>query len=426
MPPDGEKPRRGRPRKKEPSAAAPRRAGRKKAASESTVAPSEARPIQAALIDWYRRGHRDLPWRRTSDPYAIWVSEIMLQQTRVETVKERFQEFMRRFPTIEALAAAPLEDVLALWSGLGYYARARNLHAAAREMAERYGGCVPDDEKAVRELPGIGPYTAGAILSIAFRRKAAILDGNVIRVLSRLLTIDEAPDADAAAKRRYWSLSESLLPPAPRAGEPNDVGDFNQALMELGATVCVPQRPVCLVCPVSGFCQARQQGDPERYPPRKEARPVPVVRAVTLVLSRASGELMLLRRPPVGLWGGLWEPPTLPLLPDEREEDGLLRLFGELRGAATPAKAEAAAEAIDRFVKTHARPLPPFVHVLTHREMRFFPYALPWPDDAEVSLQAARYEAARFVDGSEPLSLGLASWVSALLGRLSAAAASTT
>lgn len=362
------------------------------------------------MLGWYRRGHRDLPWRRTSDPYAIWVSEIMLQQTRVDTVKERFRQFMERFPTVSDLAAAPLEEVLALWSGLGYYARARNLHAAAREVAERYGGQVPNDPVAVRELPGIGPYTAGAILSIAFGRQAAILDGNVIRVLSRLFAINESPEG--AARRRYWELSESLLPP-PRPDSTttatgNDVGDFNQSLMELGATVCVPQRPVCLVCPVSDRCQARREGDPERYPPRKEARPVPVVRVVTLLLLRPGDrgpEVLLVQRPATGLWGGLWEPPSLPLLPDEAEEAGLTRLFAERLGLQQPGP---------------ARPLAPFVHILTHREMRFSPQAVPVATGKPPTLRLSDYEQARWVSPGEPLALGLASWVSALLSRVTA------
>ncbi len=365
--------------------------------------PAERERISTSLLTWYRRGHRQLPWRKTRDPYAIWVSEIMLQQTRVDTVKERFVEFMARFPTVAALAAAPLEEVLALWSGLGYYARARNLHAAAREVVARYDGRVPTDEAAVRELPGIGPYTAGAILSIAFGQRAPILDGNVIRVLSRLYAIDELPDQGGAARRRYWSLSEALLPPQdPQAAE-NDAGDFNQALMELGATVCLPQRPICLVCPISAICQARITGDPERYPPRKAARAVPVIKAVTLVLMRRSGEVLLLRRPPSGLWGGLWEPPTIPLNPDESESAGLLRLSREL-GLRLPAAS--------------ASTLAPFVHVLTHREMRFSPYQVVWPAAAPPKLRLSGYEEARFVTPGEPLALGLASWVSALLCRV--------
>jgi A/G-specific adenine glycosylase len=362
--------------------------------------------IREALIAWYRSGHRDLPWRRTGDPYAVWISEIMLQQTRVDTVKERFAAFMARFPTVEALAAAPLEQVLALWSGLGYYARARNLHAAAGEVVARHGGRIPDELEAVRALPGIGPYTAGAILSIAFGKRAPILDGNVIRVLSRLFTISELPEDSSASRRRYWGLAEALLPAsAPSKKGENDAGDLNQALMELGATVCVPQRPVCLVCPLRGVCAARKAGEPERYPPKSAARSVPIVRALSLVLRRPGGELLLLRRPASGLWGGLWEPPTLPLLDGESETAGLLRLCRE--GLSLPAS-----------TPRRARPLSPFVHVLTHREMRFAPYELTITAKSAQALRPTSYEAVRWIVPGEPLALGLASWVSALLHRV--------
>lgn len=366
--------------------------------------------IRESLTTWYRAGHRDLPWRRTGDPYAVWVSEIMLQQTRVDTVKERFAVFMAQFPTVQSLAAAPLEDVLSLWSGLGYYARARNLHAAAGEVVARHGGRIPDELDAIRELPGIGPYTAGAILSIAYGKRAPILDGNVIRVLSRLFTIDELPEANSASRKRYWGLAEALLPPPealakkPSKKGENDAGDLNQSLMELGATVCVPQRPVCLVCPLRGVCGARKEGEPERYPPRAATRAVPIVRAITLLLRRPGGEVLLLRRPASGLWGGLWEPPTLPLLDGESEAAGLVRLVRE--GLSLPAT-----------TARRAQPLPPFVHVLTHREMRFSPYELTITAKSAQALHSTSYEAARWIVPGEPLALGLAAWVSALLSR---------
>ena len=385
--------------------------------SENELAEEKVAAIRSALLDWYRRGHRDLPWRRTSDPYAIWVSEIMLQQTRVDTVKERFGQFMARFPTVSALAAAPLEEVLALWSGLGYYARARNLHAAAREVASHYAGRIPDDFEAVHSLPGIGPYTAGAILSIAFGRATPILDGNVIRVLARLFALEQAPEG--AARRRYWELSAALLPPAPEAppkSAENDTGDFNQALMELGATVCTPQRPVCFLCPLADVCKARRAGEPERYPPRKAVRPVPVVRVLTLLFRCQSGEVLLARRPAAGLWGGLWEPPTLPMEADESEPAGLRRLLGEVLGLPL------SREDLTQLAERHTRALPPFVHILTHREMRFSPYELVWSEGAPPVLKLSRYEAARFIDPAAPLGLGLASWVSTLLGRAAAAA----
>lgn len=383
----------------------------------SLLSPSEVERIRAALLGWYRRGHRDMPWRQLRDPYAIWVSEIMLQQTRVDTVKAYFQRFMARFPTVAALAAAPADEVLSLWSGLGYYARARNLHAAAAEIVARYGGEFPQREEAVRALPGIGPYTAGAILSIAFGQQAALLDGNVIRVLARLRALNERPDS-TLGKRLYWSLSAALVPPSslpgaaggPSAEAPaNDPGDFNQALMELGAMVCVPQRPSCLVCPLIAECAAHQRGQVELYPPKKEARELPVVEVVTLVL-RCRGEVLLLRRPAAGLWGGLWEPATLPREPAETQEAAFLRLGRERLG-------------LD-LKDLQAQPLSPFVHVLTHREMRFTPRLIDWPE-AELLpfLRLSGYEEARLFDLRQPLALGLSAWVTTLLGRLAAAAA---
>lgn len=379
--------------------------------------------VRAALLGWYRRGHRDLPWRRTRDPYAIWISEIMLQQTRVDTVKAYFHRFMTELPTVQALAAAPEEQVLALWSGLGYYSRARNLHAAARLIVERHGGVFPREAAAVRELPGIGPYTAGAILSIAFGQRAAILDGNVIRVLARLQALDERPES-ASGKRLYWSLAEALVPPAasPNEGEDegeNPPGDLNQALMELGATVCLPQRPVCLVCPLAELCRARRLGDPEAFPPKKVVREVPVLDMVALVV-RAGGRVLLCRRPSLGLWGGLWEPPTLERPPEEAPEAALARLARERLEATLPTE--------------QAVPLAPFVHVLSHRELRFQPYLLELLPGAELGLalglppeqdevlerRGGGYAARRFITPGAPLAMGLAAWVSALLRRVSA------
>ncbi len=381
-------------------------------AEKSSLQPSSLSPLlslsdverlRSALLLWYRRGHRDMPWRKLRDPYAIWVSEIMLQQTRVETVKVYFQRFMARFPTVSALAAAPSDQVLELWSGLGYYARARNMHAAAAEIVARYGGEFPRDADSVRRLPGIGPYTAGAILSIAFGQQAALLDGNVIRVLSRLRALDQGPDT-ATGKRLYWSLSEALVPPPTGLG--NDPGDFNQALMELGAMVCTPQRPLCLVCPLADECAALKQGAVDRFPPKKIARAVPVVDVMTLVL-RHGGRVLLLRRPAAGLWGGLWEPATLTLDPGEAPGAALVRLGRERLG-------------LD-LSPLPASPLPPFVHVLTHREMHFTPQLIDWPDAVPLpALRLGGYEEARLLDLGQPLALGLSAWVTTLLRRITA------
>lgn len=394
-----------------------------------TLHEPERQQIRDALLTWYRRSHRDMPWRRSRDPYAIWVSEIMLQQTRVDTVREPFARFMARFPTIGALADAPLADVLAEWSGLGYYARARNLHAAARVIQSQHAGQFPVASDDVRALPGIGPYTAGAILSIAFGQRAPILDGNVVRVLSRVFAIEAGPER-ADAKRLYWRLAEDLLPGAdatasfpPAGGTPNDIGDFNQALMELGAVVCTPQRPTCLVCPLAATCQARRLDAIDKYPAPKLRGSVPIVQAVSVILRPAVRSenaatslrqpVLLVRRPASGLWGGLWEPPTLWLDSDEQgeahetAEAGLLRLLRSRLGLR-----------IQGTQSAQAQRLPSFTHVLSHREIRFSPFMLSLSLPAIEDLKLDGYEAARWVDASAPLGLGLSAWVSALLFRV--------
>ncbi len=253
--------------------------------------------IRRRLITWYRRVHRDLPWRRSSDPYRIWISETMLQQTRVETVVPYYQRFMARFPNVESLAAADEEDVLRLWAGLGYYARARNLRRAAQTVVRDHGGVLPRTADALAELPGVGRYTVGAVRSIAFKEPAAIVDGNVRRVLSRLCAVESLADTDA------WRLAGELVPE-------RDPDLFNQALMELGATVCTPRKPACQICPVARVCEARATGAPERFPAPKRKAAARRTRALAGVLVRR-GRTLLLRRPSHGLLGGLWEIPNV-------------------------------------------------------------------------------------------------------------------
>lgn len=257
----------------------------------SIAAGKEGASGARKLLAWYRRNRRDLPWRRTKDPYAIWVSEIMLQQTRVAAAIPYYERFLARFPDVHALARARIDDVLALWSGLGYYRRARHLHAAARMVAK---DGFPRTEAEWRELPGIGPYAAAAISSIAFGEPKAAVDGNVIRVLSRL-------HATTAPVRE---LAQAWLPA--RAA-----GDFNQAVMELGATVCTPRAPLCPRCPLSSMCKGR--ADPSRYPKPKTRPPITEERLSVALVVRG-GKVQLRRRPKSGLLGGMWElPPAKPL-----------------------------------------------------------------------------------------------------------------
>src|SRR5215470_5725799 len=258
----------------------------------------------ARLLDWYDRHRRTLPWRalagQTSVPYIVWLSEIMLQQTTVATVGDYFHRFVTRWPTIEALAAAPIDEVLSAWAGLGYYARARNLHACARVVAEQHNGRFPDDEAALLALPGIGRYTAAAIRAIAFDQPASAVDGNVERVIARLFAIETPlPDAKVAIQEH----AARLVPPA-RAG------DYAQAMMDLGATVCVPKGPRCVICPLMAGCRARRLGVAEDLPRRAPRSEKPTRRGLAFVLARKDGAILLRKRPPKGLLGGMDEVPS--------------------------------------------------------------------------------------------------------------------
>lgn len=268
-----------------------------------TVPPTAARALDRRLLAWYRRRRRDLPWRRSRDPYRVWISEIMLQQTTVRAVVPHFERFVRRFPTVRTLAAARLADVLAAWSGLGYYGRARRLHEAARRVVRDHGGRFPRRLEDAMALPGIGRYTAGAILSIARGERLPVVDGNVARVLARLFLL-RGPRS-AALDRRLWAAATDLVAVA---GTP---GDLNQALMELGATVCAPRDPRCAECPLRRRCRARAAGLQERVPPpRRAARAPLLVRADVAVVARG-GRLLLRRRADRTLMHGLWEFPTI-------------------------------------------------------------------------------------------------------------------
>ncbi|MFW6375438.1 MAG: A/G-specific adenine glycosylase [Guyparkeria sp.] len=268
-------------------------------------------PFAERLLAWFdQHGRHDLPWQHPRTPYRVWVSEIMLQQTQVATVIPYFERFMARFPDIDALAVAEADEVLSLWSGLGYYARARNLHAAARQMA---ADGVPETVEGWAELPGVGPSTAAAIVAQAFDRRAVILDGNVKRVLARHAAVD-TPIETTATQRALWALAEARTP-ASRAA------DYTQAIMDLGATVCRRGAPRCEVCPVRVDCEARRQGRVGELPARRRRKPRPVRERVVLWLEDARGRLLLEKRPPSGIWGGLACPPI-----EERAEDADDRL----------------------------------------------------------------------------------------------------
>jgi A/G-specific adenine glycosylase len=268
------------------------------------AAAAQPKPDPAALLAWYDRHRRKLPWRaeagRRTDPYRVWLSEIMLQQTTVKAAGPYFLRFLDRFPDVASLATAPLEDVLKLWAGLGYYSRARNLHACAKAVVEIHGGRFPETEAALLALPGVGPYTAAAITSIAFDAAATVVDGNVERVVSRLFTV-EAPMPGAKPKIRR--LAATLQPTARH-------GDFAQAMMDLGATICSPRKPACALCPWVAACKARAEGAPETYPRKAKKAAKPTRYGVAFVAARADGATLLRDRPPRGLLGGMAEVPT--------------------------------------------------------------------------------------------------------------------
>jgi len=256
--------------------------------------------IRRRLLSWFGQNARDLPWRRTCDPYAIWVSEVMLQQTQVETVKPYYERFLGRFPNVSKLARARLDTVLKVWEGLGYYSRARNLHKAAKTIARDLAGVFPRTREGLMSLPGIGPYTAGAIASIAFDQAVPVVDGNVTRVLCRLLAVQDDP-RQPATRQRLWSVAGGLV-------AKGRAGDLNQAMMELGATLCLVRSPGCGTCPLRDLCKARCLGLQERLPLRARRKPVPR-HTVAIGVVFKGGRVLIDRRRPSGLLGGLWEFP---------------------------------------------------------------------------------------------------------------------
>lgn len=257
--------------------------------------------IASRLLAWYRQHGRTLPWRGHPDPYAVWVSEIMLQQTRVETVIPFFKKWMRLFPSVRDLAESSEQDVLNAWEGLGYYSRARNLHKAARIVVEQYNGKLPRDLKELLDLPGIGRYTIGAIASIAFGMDEPALDGNLRRVYARLFDVSEPADASVGEKI-LWGLAREHLPTG-------QAGDYNQALMDLGATICLPKKPRCLICPLMEICESRSKGTQEQRPVLKPKKEIPHYTHAAGVIVK-NGSVLLAKRPSKGLLGGMWEFPN--------------------------------------------------------------------------------------------------------------------
>jgi A/G-specific adenine glycosylase len=273
------------------------------------------------LLEWYTRHQRDLPWRHTHDPYAIWVAEIMLQQTRVETVLDYYERFLAAFPTLAALAAAPVDDVLKAWEGLGYYARARNLHTAARWIVDELNGHIPESAEALLHLQGVGRYTAAAIASIAFGQDTVAMDGNLQRVLCRIFAVDDDPGRPST-QRRLERMAQAMLPPG-------KAGDFNQALMDLGATICLPSNPRCLLCPLLDLCQARQLGIQNELPIRATRTQHPHRDVTAGIIWDKNGHFLITQRPLDGMLGGMWEFPGGKRRPGETLPDCLHREIEE-------------------------------------------------------------------------------------------------
>jgi A/G-specific adenine glycosylase len=277
-------------------------------------------PYSQALLAWYKINARHMPWRGINNPYATWVSEIMLQQTRVETVIPYFQRWMQLFPTLESLSSADEQTVLNAWEGLGYYSRARSLLKAARLVQTQFSGVIPSDREDLQKLPGLGRYTAAAISSIAFHKDEVVLDGNVKRVLSRLFNIDTPADTPIGEKL-LWGKAEELLPEG-------QAGDYNQAVMDLGATLCTPRSPLCPTCPLAALCQANQLGKQESLPVMTEKAPIPHYIVTAAVIQREN-TVLIQRRPSKGLLGGLWEFPGGKLEAGETFEQALAREINE-------------------------------------------------------------------------------------------------
>jgi len=268
------------------------------------LAAAQKQTLRRRLLAWYAQHARDLPWRQSRDPYRVWISEIMLQQTQVATVRDYFTRFVRQFPNVQKLATADEQDVLRLWEGLGYYRRARQLHAAARKIVDEHNGRFPDTVESLRELPGIGRYTAGAIASIAFDRRAPILEANTIRLLSRLIAYGDDPLA-TAGQRLLWQVAEEILPQ-------KNVAQFNQALMELGSLVCTPSEPNCVECPLSSVCAARAAGLQREIPKPKAKQQYTDVREAAIVV-RKNGRVLMRQCAAHERWAGLWDFPRFEL-----------------------------------------------------------------------------------------------------------------
>jgi A/G-specific adenine glycosylase len=347
-----------------------------------------AKSIAPRLLGWHAKsGRHDLPWQRDlqskGSAYRVWVSEIMLQQTQVSTVIPYFERFMHRFPDVHALANAPADEVLHLWTGLGYYARARNLHRAAQLIRDRHRGEFPQSLDAAMELPGVGRSTAGAILAISAGARHSILDGNVKRVLARYYGVDGAPD-EAATLARLWDLADANTPA-------NDVATYTQAIMDLGATLCMRTKPRCADCPIAMDCRARIEGRQNELPAAKRKRAARKRKTAVMLVARRASEVLLVQRPPSGIWGGLW------CLPEFEHRDAAEAYAQNTLASATLARA----------------PLPDIEHSFTHFDLVITPVVASCRGESRV-----REGNALWYDLKQPARVGLPAPIKTLLGTL--------
>lgn len=337
-----------------------------------------------AVLHWFdQHGRHDLPWQAEKTAYNTWISEIMLQQTQVTTVIPYYQRFMERFPDVHSLADAEQDEVLHLWTGLGYYARARNLHKAAQVVSRELNGQFPDTVEGLEALPGIGRSTAGAVLSISTGKWAPILDGNVKRVLARYYALQEWPGTTASQKK-LWQWAETLTPR-------DRTGDYTQAMMDLGATLCTRSKPACERCPLHNDCQARAGNQQNSLPKTRPKKELPVKQTLMLLIRNEAGHILLYQRPPTGLWGGLWSLPQVQDLRDTEAETGLA------------IKADS------------ARPQPPLRHTFSHFHLDITPVQIELSDQCEGVMEQHQ---TRWYDPANPASVGLAAPVKKLLTQL--------